>query len=252
MNEDKLLKQWEKDEKAFFAGWDFSYIKKRMKGEKLPWDYRSMAKKLVKKSKSVLDMATGGGEVFSSFAPFPKHAIAIEGYKPNVAVARKKLAPLGVKVIFANETKKLPLKTGEFDLVLNKHGGINKESAKEIFRILSKGGVFLTQQVEGTNLDDLMRVFGAKPKWPSNTLENLKKYLIKAGFKIKIAKKWSGKMTFKDVGAVVYFLKAIPWLVDNFSVKTYLPCLKKLQKKIDKDKKLAFSEKRFIILAEKK
>ena len=89
----ELIQQWKKDEKAPFKGWDFSYLKDRYIEEKPTWHYISIAKKLIKKSNSVLDMATGGGEIFSEIVSDlrPSKLIAIEGYKPNVAIATRKL-----------------------------------------------------------------------------------------------------------------------------------------------------------------
>ena len=250
MNKSQLAKQWEKDEKATFKGWDFSYLKGRMIEPKLPWDYIKIAKKLVKKSNSVLDMETGGGEIFSLLGPFPKKAVAYEGYKPNVPVARKRLKPFGVKVIENRNLKKLPFKNKEFDLVLNRHGAIN---SKEIYRILKEKGIFFTQQVTGAeDSQDLVKEFKAKRKFSNITLKEYKKQLIKAGFKIKKAKKWKGKRIFKDIGAIVYYLKAIPWIVQGFSVKKYLTKLKELQKRLEKKKKLKYNTARFMILAEKR
>jgi|TARA_B100001971_G_C18110968_1_gene494152 ubiquinone/menaquinone biosynthesis C-methylase UbiE len=248
---DELIQQWKKDAKALFEGWDFSYLKGRYSEGNPNWDYKSIAKNLIKKSNSVLDMATGGGEAFSEILSIfkPKKAIAIEGYKPNVSVAGKNLQKHGVKAIYANETKKLPFNKGEFDLVLNRHGGF---SVNELGRIISSGGLFFTQQVDGRNLKDLMKEFGAVPKWESNTLSNVTKQLKKIGFEIVKTKEWKGKTTFKDIGALVYFLKAIPWIVDNFSVNKYLKILEKLQKRIEKKGKLEFTSRRFLILAKKK
>jgi SAM-dependent methyltransferase len=247
--EDKLIAQWKKDEKAVFEGWDFSYLKKRLVEPSPPWDYVKIAKKFIKKSKAVLDMETGGGEIFSLLKPFPKHAVAYEGYKPNVSVAKKRLNPLGVKVIECRNLKKLPFKDQEFDLVLNRHGAIN---AKEIYRILKEGGIFFTQQVTGSDdAQDLVKEFGAKRKFSDINLERYSKEIKQAGFKIKSSRKWKGKNIFKDVGAVVYYLKAIPWIVREFSVENNLEDLKKLQKKLEKNKQLEFDTARFMIFAEK-
>lgn len=244
------IQQWKKDEKATFQGWDFSYLNGRYKEETPDWNYDSLAKQKIRKSHSVLDMATGGGEVFSKILHSfrPTKAVAIEGYKPNVPVAIKNLKKFRVNVIYAHETKKLPFENEEFDLVLNRHGGLN---TREIGRILAKKGVFLTQQVDGRNLKDLMRRFGAKPKWEFNTLSNVTAQLAKAGFEIKIAKEWKGNIFFYDVGALVYFLKAIPWLVDDFSVEKHLGTLEKLQKEVERKGELRFTMRRFLILAEK-
>lgn len=249
MTSKNLIEQWKKDETAIFEGWDFSYIKDRKIGEEPPWDYKGLAKNLVEKSTSVLDVATGGGEIFSSLAPFPKHAVAIERYTPNVAVAKKRLEPLGVKVLAASEVDVLPFIDEEFDLVLNRHGGLR---IPEIFRVLKRGGYFLTQQVGGDNLLDLMASFEAKPKWPNNTLGIAQKKMTDIGFELLKTEEWKGKIIFKDVGAIVYFLKAIPWTVDNFSVNSHLIYLEKLQEKLEREGKLEFTYTRFLILAKKK
>lgn len=244
----KLIEQWKKDEMAPFQGWDFSYLKRRRKSEKPNWNYELVVKRLIKKSNAVLDMATGGGEVFSEILSVyrPQKTIVIEGYKPNVSVARKNLKKHNVKVIYANETKKLSFKNGEFDLVLNRHGGLN---IKEIGRILSPGGIFLTQQVDSRDLIDLEKKFKAKPKYKSNILSFIIKQLKDRGFTIIKKNEWKGKTIFKDVGAIVYLLKAIPWIVEGFSVKKHQDILKKLQKKIEKKGKLEFTIRRFFILA---
>ena len=247
----ELIQQWKKDEKTPFKGWDFSYLKGRIKEEKPTWNYISIAKKLIKKTNSVLDLATGGGEIFSEIlSDFrPNRLIAIEGYKPNVSIAIRKLRKYGVKLIYANETRQLPFKESEFDLILNRHGGLN---IKELTRIITEGGLFLTQQVGGDNLKDLIKEFGFSPKWTSNTLMNVSKELKTAGFRIKQGKKWRGKITFKDVGALVYFLKAIPWIIEGFNVSKYLSILEKLQDRLQRTGKLCFTSERFLIMAKKR
>ena len=76
----ELIEQWKKSEKAPFEGWDFSYIKGRYREGKPDWNYRVIAKKLIKKSNSVLDMATGGGEIFSEILNIYKPK---KTYPPN-------------------------------------------------------------------------------------------------------------------------------------------------------------------------
>ena len=52
---------------------------------------------------TMLDMGTGGGEFLFSLHPLPKTVYATEGYKPNVPIARQRLEPLGVKVVYFEE-----------------------------------------------------------------------------------------------------------------------------------------------------
>jgi SAM-dependent methyltransferase len=240
--------QWIRDYEAPFGGWDFSYLNGRCIGEQPPWEYVALARQLVQKSKAVLDMGTGGGEIFASLAPFPEHTVAIEGWKPNVAVAQRRLEPLGVGVLGIDELDELPFADEEFDTVLNRHSAFR---AMEVFRILKAGGTFLTQQVGGGNLSDLVEEFDATPQYKDWTLATITKQIRDAGFNIKEAEEWIGEMEFKDVGALVYFLKAIPWVIQDFSVDDNLRHLEGLQRKIDRGEKLAFRQVRFLIRASK-
>ena len=250
MVKNELMDKWLDAEKGFFQGWDFSYVKDRYDEGYPDWDYIEIAKQSIKDSNSVLDQATGGGEVFSEILGHhkPRKAVAIEGYKSNVSVARENLKKYGVDVLYAEEVEELPFKDGEFDLVLNRHGGTN---VKELSRIICKEGIFLTQQVEASNWEDLMAEFGKKPKFAQNTLDNVSNKLEKEGFKILRKEHWEGKTVFKDVSSLVYVLKAIPWIVDDFSVEKYKDVLEKLHEKVQNNGKLEFKSTRFLIIARK-
>ncbi len=85
--------QWLQEEKTPISGWDFSSLGDRVIYESTPWDYLSVAKEYLLTATTVLEMATGGGELFSKLAPFPNNTIAIEGYPPNYLIAKNKLEP---------------------------------------------------------------------------------------------------------------------------------------------------------------
>lgn len=109
----------------------------------------------------------------------------------------------------------------------------------------------MTQQVGGGNLNELISAFDPTPKYKSWTLEHIKNDIRYAGFAIKDAKEWKGQVEFNDVGAIVYFLKAIPWIVEGFSVENNLKHLEQLQSKLDKGEKLVFTQVRFLVSAQK-
>lgn len=245
---DKLVEFWKQEEKASFAGWDFSHIKDRIVDDQPSWDYISLAKDLVEKSESLLDIATGGGEVLSSLSPLPKKTFAIEGYEPNVAVAQKRLESSGVKVLFVDEMGIYPFTDRQFDTVLNRHGGLN---LKEIHRVLDNGGQLITQQVSGNNLEDLVTFFDSKVLWPDNNIEILSEKAKESGFTIRRAEDWKGTTEFLDVGALVYFLRAIPWAVPGFGVESHVSYLQRLQERLENKERLKFSIGRFILHLEK-
>lgn len=70
-----------------------------------------------------------------------------------------------------------------------------------------------------------------------------------AGLVIEFGKEWMGKMTFADVGALVFFAHAVPWAFpDDFSVERYAAELLKLHE----SGRLSFDKGYFIIQARKR
>jgi hypothetical protein len=244
-----VLAQWRQDEAAQFRGWDFSYLRGRMVHTRPPWDYAALARDRVRRSLTLLDQATGDGAVLASLGPFPGFAAAIEGYLPNVPIAAARLAPLGVSVLAANEAAPMPFAAGAFDLVLNRHGGLQGRVVAEVLR---PGGWCLTQQVGGDSAADLMAHFGARPKWPGNVLGEMSAQFAAVGLDVQRAEEWSGSVAFTDVGAVVYYLRAVPWLVDDFSIETHLPQLATLQQKLEQEGALEFATSYFLLLAQRR
>ena len=62
---------------------------------------------------------------------------------------------------------------------------------------------------------------------------------------------WTGKLSFTDVGAVVYYLRAVPWLVPGFSVATHLKHLLALQHQLDRGDRLEYVARKYLIEAYK-
>lgn len=251
MNYEDYIALWQQEEQAPFVGWDFSYLRGRMTEERPPWSYEARAAEVLQGTTSVLDMGTGGGERLLKLREhWPAKVVVTEDYPPNVHLARERLSPLGVRVEVVELTRDgvLPFGDAEFDVVLNRHSGFNPV---EVARVLSPGGTFLMQQIDPRWAYDLMAVFGTEPQWPDETLANCVTWFKEAGLTIVTAEDWSGKFTFTDVGAIVYYLKAIPWIVPGFSVATHLDGLLALQARLEKEGALSFAAKKFLIEARK-
>lgn len=233
-----------------FQGWDFSWITGtgRMSSEPLSWSYGSMAISLIHHANALLDMGTGGGEFLSKLGPFPKTVAATEGYPPNVSVARERLEPLGVKVVEVDNDESLPFADAQFDLVLNKHESYAPE---EVRRILSDGGVFLTQQVGGMNGVQINEAFGValEQKYVEWNLEKAIGQLEAERFHVVEAKEEFPVLRFYDVGALAYYLRAVPWQLPGVDIEEQLEAFYRIHQMIESKGYFDCRQHRFLILA---
>lgn len=257
-----LIASWRREEATPFSGWDFGHIDGRMVDEGSPWSYRALAREALRAVGSAVDLGTGGGERIGSLADaFPRLMVATEGYAPSVTIAAKRLIPLGADVVaygpdparprpsaLQDDAPPLPFQDGSFDLILDRHEAYD---ANEVARVLAPGGIFLTQQVDGRSYADLVGRFGSSPQFPGITLANLVGELERAGLSIDDARSWWGSLEFRDVGALVYYLKAAPWMVPGFSVDRFEAVLLQLQRDLEIAGSLRFGAGRLLIKAHK-
>lgn len=251
MQRQQLIALWEQEEREPFAGWDFAHLSGRMLEDQPPWSYSKRAGELMRQARSVLDLGTGGGERLLALREhWPPRVAATEGYPPNLALARQRLSAYGVEVEQAetDEISLLPFANGAFDLIIDRHSSFN---AAEVMRVLAPGGVFFTQQVHGLWAEDLLARFSATPPWPYATPDYFGKQLEEAGLKLTDRREWTGKLSFTDVGAIVYCLKAVPWLVPGFSVATHLEALLGLQEQVEAGVPLTFTARKYMLAASK-
>ena len=81
------------------------------------------------------------------------------------------------------------------------------------------------------------------------TLDYALNLIRKSNLVIEIAQEWTGKLIFKDVATLVYYLVAIPWTVPDFSVEKYRTHLEKLQQQLEAEGELIFTQRRMLIKA---
>jgi len=238
-----------KEYHAHFSGWDFSYIKGRMIEDKLSWNYKNIVENNIIGKKSLLDMGTGGGEFLCSLSNLPQIVCATEGYKPNFPIAEKRLKEKNILLKLIKNYSEIPFDNEYFDIVINRHESFE---IKELKRILKNGGLFITQQVGGLNGIDINMAFETK------AMDNIDWCLIKniemfknAGMEIIEYDENIEKMKFSDIGAVVYYLKCIPWQVKDFSIDNYYKKLEIMNDIIEKNGFMNFVLHRFYMIIKK-
>jgi SAM-dependent methyltransferase len=125
-------------------GWDFSWFQGRPTEERPPWGYARRLVGQLASSSAVLDVQTGGGEVFAEaleLAGGARKVSATESWPPNAALARKRLAPFSAVIVEVADDVPLPLPDDHFDLVVSRHPTV--VLWPEIARVLRPGGTYL-------------------------------------------------------------------------------------------------------------
>jgi GNAT superfamily N-acetyltransferase/SAM-dependent methyltransferase len=230
-----------------FSGWDFAWLAGRLHESPPPWNYREHVQRLLPTAQTLLDMGTGGGEFLASLQPLPPHTYATEAYLSNVPIAQACLEPLAVQVVALESDYHLPFDDNTFDLIINRH---EMFIAEEVARILRPGGRFITQQVGERNLAELNEWLTGQPLPPrSSRLETALNYLRQAGLEMIKYQEAFPDVTFADMGAVVYFLQAVPWQLKRFTAESYRQRLADLHNHIQQNGPFLTRAHRYLIQA---
>ena len=240
-------------EAAPITGWDFSWLEGRATEERPEWSYSRRAAERVRRGASaVLDIQTGGGEVFaeiiSKSGSSPERLAVTESWPPNVQLASERLGHLGVVVTEAPDGGRLPYDDATFDLVLSRHP--NHWSWPEIARVLRPDGTHLAQHVGPGSNHELTEFFlGPTAIGDARRPESAVADAIAAGLQIIDLRQQSLRVEFFDVGAVVYFLRMVIWTVPGFSAERYRQRLRALHERIDATGPFVSHAQRFLIEA---
>lgn len=252
MDRGRLRAIWKREEEAaHIHGWDFSHIRGRYEAEHdLPWSYEELVRGRLKREMRLLDYDTGGGEFLLSLGHPCENTAATEGYPPNAALCEERLLPLGIDFRVCNDPARIPFESEAFDLILNRHGSFDP---KETFRLLRRGGVFITEQVGGENDRDLVEMVlpGTEKPFPHLTLERQQRSFEDAGFHILKEEEAYRPIRFYDVGAFVWFARIIEWEFPGFSVDRCFERLLNMQEMIERTGKIEGVIHRFLLIAEK-
>ena len=245
------------------TGWDFSWLRGRVVTRPLPWDYEAILLEHACCSPDLLDIDTGGGEWLASLPHRPSRTVATEAWEPNAAVAEARLRPLAVGLVRVeaapdNATQRvndargrLPFPDESFHLVTNRHGAF---VAAEVARVLAPGGVFVTEQVGGS-YDDFYELLALDPPPPAPRpwrLELAAEQVHAAGLEVLRSGEAEQRSAFADVGALVWYLKAVPWVIPGFAADTHRPRLAALHARIAADDPLVVRLPAFWLEARKR
>ncbi|PVC89321.1 SAM-dependent methyltransferase [Streptomyces sp. CS090A] len=233
-------------------GWDFSWLEGRATEQRPSWGYaRAMAGRLGE-ARAALDIQTGGGEVLAAAPKLPPVTVATESWPPNIARATALLHPLGAVVVADADEPPLPFGDAAFDLVVSRHPVTTWW--EEIARVLAPGGTYFSQQVGPASVFELVEFFlGPQPPEVRRARdpEDARAAAEAAGLEVVELRPERLRTEFFDIGAVVYFLRKVIWMVPGFTVEQYRPQLAALHRKIEEEGPFLAHTTRFLIEARK-
>jgi SAM-dependent methyltransferase len=185
----------------------------------------------------LLDLGTGGGEWLAALEHRPGLTVATEAWGPNVPVARARLEPLGIQVVQVEPARDnveqredepsgtLPFADMSFDLVVSRHEAF---VAREVARVLVPQGRLLTQQLS-TGDAGFAELLGVQaPAAETLTLDFLASQVEAAGLRVRASDQGERITSFHDVGALAWYLKAVPWTVPGFTIEAFRQPLRRL------------------------
>jgi SAM-dependent methyltransferase len=223
-------------------GWDLTQLGARLRVEPLPWAFDAIVDRHARRSPDLLDLGTGGGEWLASLEHRPARTVATESWPPNVEVARERLTPLGIDVVVteaaaenvAQEPEerrgRLPFSSESFTLITSRHTAF---VAAEVARVLAPGGTFVTEQVGG-DYGDFYEALGlSRPIVRYVDLALATEQLERAGLSVTDGAEGVEETTFADVGAFVWYLRLIPWTIEDFDIARYRERLERLHARIE-------------------
>jgi SAM-dependent methyltransferase len=199
------------------SGWNTSPMRGRWDPREPPWSFSQLVRERLPRIGAMLDLGTGGGELLSSWVPLPRLTYATEGYGPNLAVARNRLEPLGVRVLPIGPENRIDLPSGSVDLVTCRH---EEYDPGEVYRVLRAGGSFITQQVGARNYLEINERLGLKPAPATNDVtcaRDLASEVASGGLLVVDQREAVYSDEFRDVGALTWYLRLAPWQAVGFS-----------------------------------
>ncbi|GAB3965254.1 class I SAM-dependent methyltransferase [Streptomyces sparsus] len=239
-------------EAAPVDGWDFSWLDGRASEQRPSWGYQRAMSERLARATAALDVQTGGGEVLAGAPKLPPLTVATESWPPNVTKATRLLHPLGVVVVADRDEPPLPFADNAFDLVTSRHPVT--VWWREIARVLQPGGTYLSQHVGPASVFELVEYFlGPQPEEARRQRhpDDARRDAADAGLEVIDLRFESLRTAFFDIGAVVYFLRKVIWMVPGFTTEKYHDRLRELHEQITAEGPFVARTTRFLIEARK-
>ncbi len=219
-------------EAAPVGSWDFTWLDGRAVEERPTWRYFDLVVDRIRGVDALLEVQAGSGTMIGHLSSTPALSVATEAYPPSVALAAPRLRAAGVHLLVTSQQiQTLPFADTSFDLVISRHPV--EVWWPEIARVLRPGGTYLAQHVGPDSLRSLgERLAGPCPERSARHPDVERRAAEDAGLRVHRMDMERPRTVFCDIGAIVYFLRLVPWMVPDFSVSSHREGLHALHRTI--------------------
>jgi len=229
-----------------FSGWSFDDVDARPLEPGPPWSYEALARDAARQARSVLDLGTGGGEVLERvLSGSTASVVATEAWEVNAPVARRRLAPLGVRVVRCSSLQ-LPFRDASFDLVLDRHEELNPS---EVARVLAPGGRLVTQQCGHDDWAELWRIFPERTEFGDH-YQAYQSGLRAAGLSVTATKHYR-RVAYRTLGDLTYMLLLASWWLPEFDPARDVDRLLAVEDALGTPAGIVVTESRYLLIADK-
>lgn len=216
------MKKFSYEEVAKEQGWNFVKISPEIE-YLTDYDYYKTVVSVIGHDTTILDIGCGSGEKSLKFFSGTKKVVMLD-IEPEML---KKVEENKLKMLTEKEQAKFETKLGNgdanldfedesFDLVVSRHCGANMS---EVFRILKKGGVFVSEDIDDADCIELKEYFGRGQNY-----ENIKsKRLQKADIFNKSIELGFSDIELKQVDYIEYYpnKEQLKYLLTRTPILTY-------------------------------
>lgn len=199
-------------ENGELKGWNFSSI--RMDRDPVPWDYTELVRSYLKPTDNVLDIGTGGGEIFLSLAPFMEKGIGIDHSLAMIETAKNNQSKIAINNVefIEMDGSELHFGANEFDVVLLRH---LKVYVSQIVRVLRSGGYFVNQMVGKQSSENILEAFGWTsasfgPDW-WQPVDELAQQFEEQGCRVVARGEYDVRYWFMDINSFMFWMMSVPW-----------------------------------------